>query len=129
MCANCMMSAVSGKSRLMGSMIVFQASAFASESIPHWPGCMARPACEIKTNPVISVPDPVTGERVCAVVVAQPGAAPDLPELVGFLRDEQEVAAFKLPEKLVLLAQLPRNPLGKVLKRELRQLDCAPGVA
>jgi non-ribosomal peptide synthetase component E (peptide arylation enzyme) len=37
------------------------------------------------------------------------------------------VAAFKLPEKLLLLPELPRNPLGKVLKRQLR--DRLPAAA
>ena len=46
----------------------------------------------------------------------------DMAELVDFLRHEKEVAAFKLPEKLLIQDLLPRNPVGKVLKRELRQL-------
>ena len=32
------------------------------------------------------------------------------------------MAAFKLPERLMVMDQLPRNPVGKVLKRELRTL-------
>lgn len=75
----------------------------------------------VREAAVIGVPDPVMGERVCAVVVPQPGPGLTLAELVAFLRDEQAVAAFKWPERLVQVDQLPRNPLGKVLKRELRR--------
>ena len=41
--------------------------------------------------------------------------------LVDFLRNVEEVATFKWPERLIIVDSLPRNPLGKVLKRELRQ--------
>jgi non-ribosomal peptide synthetase component E (peptide arylation enzyme) len=54
------------------------------------------------------------------VVVPQAGQSLTLPELVAWLRDVEEVAAFKLPERLLVLEQLPRNPVGKVLKREIR---------
>ncbi|MCR6488924.1 acyl--CoA ligase [Amycolatopsis sp. OK19-0408] len=68
---------------------------------------------------VIGVPDDVMGERVCAVVV--PGARkPSLDELVAYLR-EKKVAAFKLPERLEYADALPRNPVGKILKRQLRE--------
>ena len=77
---------------------------------------------KVREAAVVGCPDPVLGERVCAVVVPQPGMVVTLPELVDFLRHEKEVAAFKLPEKLLIQDLLPRNPVGKVLKRELRQL-------
>jgi acyl-CoA synthetase (AMP-forming)/AMP-acid ligase II len=68
---------------------------------------------------VIGVPDDVMGERVCAVVV--PGSRkPSLDELVAYLR-EKKVAAFKLPERLEYAEALPRNPVGKILKRQLRE--------
>ena len=70
---------------------------------------------------VIGWPDPVLGERVCAVVAPQPGQTVTLEELVDYLRDVQEAAAYKWPERLHTVAQLPRNPVGKVLKRVLRQ--------
>ncbi|MGE4243793.1 class I adenylate-forming enzyme family protein [Ramlibacter sp.] len=75
---------------------------------------------KVREAAVIGLPDPVLGERVCAVIAPQPGAAVDLQELVEFLRGEEQVAPFKWPEKLILVEELPRNPLGKVLKRELR---------
>ena len=75
---------------------------------------------QVREAAVVGYPDPVMGERVCAVVVPQAGAALTLPALVAYLRDVEEVAAFKLPERLLVLDQLPRNPVGKVLKRELR---------
>jgi acyl-CoA synthetase len=70
------------------------------------------------------VPDPILGERLCAVVVPQaaPGVTPGvtLAGLVAHLRARQ-VASFKLPERLEIVPELPRNPSGKVLKRELRE--------
>ncbi|MFO1193825.1 MAG: class I adenylate-forming enzyme family protein [Rhodoferax sp.] len=75
---------------------------------------------KVREAAVVGYPDPVMGERVCAVVVPQAGETLTLPELVAYLRDIEEVAAFKLPERLLVLDQLPRNPVGKVLKRELR---------
>ncbi len=70
---------------------------------------------------VIGLPDAETGERCCAVVACREAGAPlALDELTGFLR-EQGLAPQKLPERLELVAALPRNPTGKVLKRELRE--------
>ena len=70
---------------------------------------------------VIGWPDDVLGERVCAVVVPQqPGQTIELTELVEHLRRVEQVAAFKLPERIAVLDALPRNPVGKVLKRVLR---------
>jgi non-ribosomal peptide synthetase component E (peptide arylation enzyme) len=71
---------------------------------------------------VIGLPDPVSGERACAVVAwRDPGRPVALAELVGFLR-ERGLAPQKLPEQLEQVSALPRNPTGKVLKHELRRL-------
>ena len=75
----------------------------------------------IREAAIIGKPDLHFGERVCAVVVPRDGQAITLPEIVDYLKTDCGVAAFKLPESLVLCEQLPRNPLGKILKRELRQ--------
>ncbi len=76
---------------------------------------------DVREAAVIGYPDPVMGERVCVVVVPQPGHTVTLAQITGFLRDEKQIAAFKLPERLVLVTDLPRNPSGKVLKRTLRE--------
>lgn len=70
---------------------------------------------------VIGLPDPKTGERVCAVVVLAPGVteAPSLADLVTFTVDNG-LAKQKTPEQLEVIEALPRNPTGKVLKYELR---------
>ena len=75
---------------------------------------------KVREVAIVGYPDDNLGERVCAVVVPQAGATLELPELVAFLRTEKKVASYKLPEKLLLLDALPRNPVGKVLKRDLR---------
>jgi len=75
---------------------------------------------------VIGYPDETLGERVCAVVVVREGATIDLPMLVGYLRDDCRVAAYKLPERLELIDALPRNPVGKVVKRRLLERFGSP---
>jgi len=69
---------------------------------------------------VVGYPDDVLGERVCACIVARPGSTLTLADIVGYLKNEQKVAAYKLPEAILLVDALPRNPVGKVLKRVLR---------
>lgn len=71
---------------------------------------------------VIGVPDPVTGERVCAVVVpADPDRPPTLAQLCEHLR-AAGLNPRKLPERLEIVAEIPRNPLGKVAGAQLRAL-------
>jgi 2,3-dihydroxybenzoate-AMP ligase len=65
------------------------------------------------------MPDPVMGERACAFVVLESGATLAFDELIAFLK-AQKIASFKLPERLEVVAELPLSPVGKVLKRELR---------
>lgn len=70
---------------------------------------------------VVGVPDETLGERVCACVVAKPGESVSLEAINAYLREQRHIAVFKLPERLLLLEALPRNPVGKLLKRELRE--------
>jgi cyclohexanecarboxylate-CoA ligase len=69
---------------------------------------------------VVGVPDPETGERVCACVVVRPGAGTlDLREVREFMR-ARGVMIQKIPEQLDLVDELPRNATGKVRKDALR---------
>ncbi len=74
----------------------------------------------VRDAAVVGAPDPVLGERVCACIVPAPDATPTLEHIVTWLRDERHVAMYKLPEQVLMLEALPRNPVGKILKRELR---------
>jgi long-chain acyl-CoA synthetase len=67
---------------------------------------------------VIGVDERVMGERVCAVVVPRTGAVVDLAGLRAFASDR--LAAFKLPEALFTVDDLPTTATGKIAKRELR---------
>jgi cyclohexanecarboxylate-CoA ligase len=70
---------------------------------------------------VIGVPDPDSGERVCACVVLRPGAgALTLAEVRDFMQT-RGVMAQKIPERLETLHDLPRNATGKVRKDVLRE--------
>ena len=62
------------------------------------------------------------GEKVGVFAVVAPDAEPPtLADLVGHLRDH-EIASYKLPERLELIDALPRNPVGKVVKPDLREI-------
>ena len=68
---------------------------------------------------IIGVPDLDWGERVRAIVVAKPGSTIDEEEVISYCKDR--MTSFKKPESVVVVDELPRNPLGKVLKRVLRE--------
>jgi long-chain acyl-CoA synthetase len=66
----------------------------------------------------IGAPDPVLGEKVLAVVVTKPGQDLSEEELLAFCAKHLE--KFKVPAQVEFVDELPRNPGGKVLKRELK---------
>ena len=68
---------------------------------------------------VIGVPDDRWGEAVKAIVVKATGADVTEAELITFARDY--LAGYKLPKSVDFTDVLPRNPSGKLLKRELRE--------
>ena len=69
---------------------------------------------------VVGAPDPNLGERLAAFVVFRPGQTATMDEINRFLTVERQVAVYKQIERLETLDALPRNPVGKVLKRDLR---------
>ena len=68
---------------------------------------------------IIGVQDTEWGERVRAVVVPKAGQSVDADGLIEFCR--QRLASYKKPESVVFTEELPRNPMGKMLKRVLRE--------
>ncbi|MFI6572826.1 class I adenylate-forming enzyme family protein [Nocardia fluminea] len=68
---------------------------------------------------IVGYHDDVLGEKCCAVVVPATGDGVALEDLVNFLR-AKEVASFKLPERIVTVDELPRNPIGKLQRRDIR---------
>jgi cyclohexanecarboxylate-CoA ligase len=69
---------------------------------------------------LIGIPDAAVDERVCAVVTAAGDTAPTLRELRDFL-DEAGVSSWCWPERLEVIDALPRTPLGKIRKIDLRK--------
>jgi long-chain acyl-CoA synthetase len=70
---------------------------------------------------VFGVPDDDWGEQIKAVIEPAPGAAPGdelAAELLGFLADK--LARFKIPKTVDFIAEMPRDPNGKLYKRKLR---------
>jgi acyl-CoA synthetase (AMP-forming)/AMP-acid ligase II len=70
---------------------------------------------------VFGLPDEEWGERVAAAVVAAGASEADL---VAFCRDR--LASFKKPDEIFFVDELPRNALGKVLRKDLRARFAAP---
>jgi 2,3-dihydroxybenzoate-AMP ligase len=73
---------------------------------------------------LVAMPDPVFGEKACAFVAAKPGHTLSFEELIAFLK-QQNIASFKLPERLELIETFPTSLVGKILKQKLRELIVA----
>lgn len=70
---------------------------------------------------VVGIPDTRLGERTCAVVVLKEGAELELVDVTTFLT-ARGFAKYKLPEKLVRVAELPRNAAAKLDKPTIRNM-------
>ena len=73
---------------------------------------------------VIGVPHEKWGETVKAVVAPRPGTELSAPDLIAYARGE--LAHYKCPTSVELIAELPRTPSGKVIKKTLREMYAPP---
>ena len=69
---------------------------------------------------VIGVPDPEWGETLRAFIVLRNEQQLSETDVINFCREH--LADYKRPRKVTFLAEMPRNPTGKILKRELREM-------
>jgi long-chain acyl-CoA synthetase len=67
---------------------------------------------------VVGVPDPVWVERVHALIVLKTGASASEDEIIGFCKER--LASYKAPKSVEFVESLPKNPQGKILKKEIR---------
>ncbi|MDA8236140.1 MAG: AMP-binding protein [Clostridia bacterium] len=69
---------------------------------------------------LVAMPDEVYGERACAWIIPKVGEKITFEEVIGFLK-EQNIAKFKLPERIEVVDEFPLSPAGKILRRTLRK--------
>jgi len=75
---------------------------------------------KVKAVTLVAMPDPVFGEKACAFVITKEGQSLEFGELIDYLK-QQRIASFKLPERLEVVGEFPLSPVGKILKRALRE--------
>ena len=76
---------------------------------------------EVVEATALGVDDPEWGARLRAFVVRQEGSSVDEDAIKLYVREH--LARYKVPREVIFLDELPRNPTGKILKRELRNID------
>jgi long-chain acyl-CoA synthetase len=74
---------------------------------------------EIQECAVIGLPDKEWGERVAAVIVPKPGMRIVPEDLKSLLK--AHLSGFKVPKEFLMIEEMPKNPAGKILKRELKK--------
>jgi 2,3-dihydroxybenzoate-AMP ligase len=74
----------------------------------------------IENVAVVGMPDPRLGEKVCAFIKTKGGAKITFEEVINFLK-EQEIAVFKLPERIEFVTEFPMTQVGKISKKILRE--------
>jgi malonyl-CoA/methylmalonyl-CoA synthetase len=79
----------------------------------------------VQESAVVGVPHADFGEAVIGVVVPRPGELPGERELIDALK--KRLANFKVPKRVYIVAELPRNAMGKVQKNVLRERYNEPG--
>ena len=82
-----------------------------------------RTASQIWADPadaaVIGIPSERWGETILAFLVTRDGKPIDTDEVIAFCRDR--LAGYKIPREVKCIEEIPRNPSGKVLKKDLRE--------
>ncbi|MES2944578.1 MAG: malonyl-CoA synthase [Pseudomonadota bacterium] len=73
----------------------------------------------VAESALVGVPHPDFGEVGVAIVIAKPGAELEAPQIVAALKSK--LANFKIPKQCFVVAELPRNTMGKVQKNLLRE--------
>lgn len=74
---------------------------------------------EVQECAVVGLPDREYGERVTAFIVAKEEQHPDPVALKAYLK--KHLAGFKVPKEYIVVDDLPKNPAGKILKREIKR--------
>lgn len=74
---------------------------------------------EIQECAVVGLPDTEYGERVTAFIIPHKDQQPDFNDLKAYLK--KHLAGFKVPKEFIIVDELPKNPAGKLLKREIKK--------
>ncbi len=74
---------------------------------------------EVEECAVIGLPDREYGERVTAFIITKKGTQIDPADLKSYLKTK--LSSFKVPKEFIAVADLPKSPAGKILKRELKK--------
>ena len=69
---------------------------------------------------VVGMPDPLMGEDVLAFVVVKAGEEATSEEIMAFCGEK--LARFKCPKQVRFVESLPKSPIGKILRKDLRRL-------
>jgi 2,3-dihydroxybenzoate-AMP ligase len=76
----------------------------------------------------VPVPDPDLGERMCACLVLHPDRGLSFDDLIGFL-ETKEMAKIKLPERFLIVDELPLSNFGKVSKKKLSEMAATQAIS